>query len=55
MKQFEYKPCISIGRGSRFPITVNILRKPEEIRFFREWAINDLELPWFTIIVIANF
>lgn len=55
MHRFEDKPCISVGRGSRFPIKVNILRNPDEIRFFREWAIRELELPWLTIIVIGNF
>ena len=55
MKKFENKPCLAIGRGLRWFIKANILHDPEEINDLRDWALFELELPWFTVIVIDNF
>lgn len=54
-KRFEDKPCLGIGRGLSLFIRLNILRDPAEIKFFRSMAAFELELPWFTVIIIDNF
>lgn len=54
-KRFEDKPCLAIGRGLKVPIQPHILHDPKEISDFRDWAIFEFELPWFTVIVIDNF
>lgn len=54
-RRFEDKPCLAIGRGLTAPIQPHILRGSEEIKMFREYAIYDLEFPWFTIMIIDNF
>ncbi len=55
MKKFEEKPCLIIGRNLRSFIKPSVIHDQEEIVFFRDLALFNLEFPWFTIIVIDNF
>lgn len=55
IKRFEDKPCLAIGRGRKAFVRCNILHDPVEVKMFLKWAKFELELPWFTVIVIDNF